>query len=96
MAVRKTSGKMQKTLNDLKQEREVVAQAIDQLEGLLHTLRGGGKRRGRPKKVATHTATKRPAAAKTRKTTAKRVTKKATRATAQKAPARRSKRAAAR
>lgn len=78
MAVRKTSGKMQKTLNDLKQERDVIAQAIDQLQSLLDVLKGGGaKKRGRPKKVATK-PTKR---AKIAKVTKKRVTKKAGRKT---------------
>lgn len=75
MAVRKTSGKKtQKTLNDLKLERDVIAQAIDQLQSLLDVLKGGsGKKRGRPKKITAKPVKR----AKVAKVTKKRVTKKA-------------------
>jgi hypothetical protein len=52
MAARKKTGTMQRSLSDLMQERDVVTQAIAQLEAVLDTLRGSTKkRRGRPRKV---------------------------------------------
>lgn len=78
MATRRTTSKTKKQLSGLLKERDVIVDAIEKLEALLHTLKAGtpAKGRGRPKKVAKKATSKKTTSKKVSKKTGSKVAKK--------------------